>query len=203
MLFNCGVTGLPINNQLQRQQLTEQSQSFHAQGVNHWRGPYTTRLLPPGRLYCPGRSPLLLPVTSCVQQHTLQPWLHLTQHKRSFGNCYHSHPKLAKGLRCCPGRSPLLLPVASCTQEQHSKASHKCGESACTAPADPPCCCPSPPERRTAAVGQCLCHLTLFCVTDNCRQVVSGFLFCGLTGGAQSYWLTTRDSAGRTELPGA
>jgi hypothetical protein len=25
--------------------------------------------------------------------------------------------------------------------------------------------------------------------------------FCGLTGGAQLYWLTTHDSAGRTQLP--
>jgi hypothetical protein len=31
----------------------------------------------------------------------------------------------------------------------------------------------------------------------------SFFFFCGLTGGAQLYWLTTHDSAGRTQLPGA
>jgi hypothetical protein len=31
----------------------------------------------------------------------------------------------------------------------------------------------------------------------------SRLFFCGSTGGAQLYWLTTHDSAGRTQLPGA
>jgi hypothetical protein len=35
------------------------------------------------------------------------------------------------------------------------------------------------------------------------KHVYFFYFFFGLTGGAQSYWLTTHDSAGRTHLPGA